>query len=324
MGFGIDYVEKYQQKTGNSIFLHIKRNKKEVESNLTEAVPKKKITRLAIGLEGGFEIDEKAYEIETIYHIYICPAKLFIPFPNQELPLIISNVVEAIISGESAGSLDLKGFIAGTWDGEVRKTSAFAENLLQLQNGVKISPKGWKCQQCDLTNNLWLNLTDGSILCGRKFFDGTGGNNHAVDHYQKTKYPLAVKLGTISSDGKGDVYSYPEDDMVDDPHLKTHLAHFGISVRQLEKTEKSMVEMELELNQKIGEWGLITESINQLQPVYGSGLTGIKNLGNSCYLNSVMQVIFTIPDFIERFVTKSEQYFSQFPSDPANNFNIQT
>ena len=31
---------------------------------------------------------------------------------------------------------------------------------------------GWKCAKCDLTNNLWLNLTDGVILCGRRYFDG--------------------------------------------------------------------------------------------------------------------------------------------------------
>ena len=31
---------------------------------------------------------------------------------------------------------------------------------------------GYKCAKCDITDNLWLNLTDGSILCGRKFFDG--------------------------------------------------------------------------------------------------------------------------------------------------------
>ena len=31
-----------------------------------------------------------------------------------------------------------------------------------------------------------MNLSDGTVLCGRKFFDGTGGNNHAVEHYQAT------------------------------------------------------------------------------------------------------------------------------------------
>lgn len=57
---------------------------------------------------------------------------------------------------------------------------------------------GWKCSKCDMKENLWLNLTDGSILCGRRFWDGTGGNNHALEHYETTKYPLAVKLGTIT------------------------------------------------------------------------------------------------------------------------------
>ena len=33
------------------------------------------------------------------------------------------------------------------------------------------------------------------ILCGRKLWDGSGGNNHAT-----TKYPLAVKLGIITAD----------------------------------------------------------------------------------------------------------------------------
>jgi ubiquitin carboxyl-terminal hydrolase 5/13 len=39
-----------------------------------------------------------------------------------------------------------------------------------------------------------LNLIDETILCGRKFFDDAHENTHAVEHYYKTKYPLAVKL----------------------------------------------------------------------------------------------------------------------------------
>lgn len=46
---------------------------------------------------------------------------------------------------------------------------------------------GWKCQQCDWNENIWLNLAAGAILCGRKFFDGAHENNHAVEHYYKTK-----------------------------------------------------------------------------------------------------------------------------------------
>lgn len=62
---------------------------------------------------------------------------------------------------------------------------------------------GWKCSKCDLRENLWLNLTDGSVLCGKWFFDGSGGNGHALEHYKEMGYPLAVKLGTITPDGAG-------------------------------------------------------------------------------------------------------------------------
>ena len=32
-----------------------------------------------------------------------------------------------------------------------------------------------------------------------------------------------------------DVFSYDEDDMVEDPNLAQHLAHFGINIAQMEK-----------------------------------------------------------------------------------------
>ena len=48
------------------------------------------------------------------------------------------------------------------------------------------------------------------------------------------RYPLAVKLGTITPHG-ADVYSYApdEDDMVTDPLLGDHLAHWGINMLQV-------------------------------------------------------------------------------------------
>lgn len=45
---------------------------------------------------------------------------------------------------------------------------------------------------------------------------------------------MSVKLGTITPDG-ADVYSYDEDDLVVDPNLEKHLAHFGLSTNQMEK-----------------------------------------------------------------------------------------
>ena len=78
-----------------------------------------------------------------------------------------------------------------------------AETVQQVGSGKQIPPSGWRCERCDLTSNLWLNLSDGVILCGRRFFYGSGGNDHAVDHYRQTNYPLAVKLGTITQAGAG-------------------------------------------------------------------------------------------------------------------------
>lgn len=79
-------------------------------------------------------------------------------------------------------------------------------------------------------------------------FDGSGGNGSALRHFEATgkKYPLAVKLGTITPHG-ADVYSYApdEDNMVIDPDLDKHLAHWGINMVQMEKTEKTMNELQV-------------------------------------------------------------------------------
>ena len=44
-----------------------------------------------------------------------------------------------------------------------------------------------------------------------------------------------------------DVYSYApdEDDMVLDPKLREHLAHWGINMMAMEKTEKTMAELQV-------------------------------------------------------------------------------
>lgn len=60
-------------------------------------------------------------------------------------------------------------------------------------------------------------------------------------------YPLAVKLGTITKEGKADVFSYDEDDMVEDPYLNTHLAHFGINITQMEKVNKKYFRLDFVL-----------------------------------------------------------------------------
>lgn len=57
------------------------------------------------------------------------------------------------------------------------------------------------CQKCDLKENLWLCLTCGSLGCGRQQFGGIGGNGHGLQHYEETRHPVSVKLGTITPEG---------------------------------------------------------------------------------------------------------------------------
>ena len=140
-----------------------------------------------------------------------------------------------------------------------------------------------------------------------------------MDHYNEDKAnrgPLAVKLGTITPNGKGDVFSYAEDNMVLDPHLVKHMAHFGINTFALEKTDKYIVEIEIDMNQRIGEWAVLTESGAKLEPVWGPGHTGLHNLGNTCYINSVMQLLFSIPDFTDLYHGQADMFFDA--ADLAN------
>ncbi|KAJ7379748.1 Ubiquitin carboxyl-terminal hydrolase 5 [Desmophyllum pertusum] len=321
LGFCEEHVHLHINKTSHKVFMHLKKVKKIETDTSTDVPPKKKPTRLAIGVEGGFDMEKTKVEYDEFNSLSVLGTggdPLVIPLPNADLPLQVQLSIAGVIAADTSAYKDQ----VASWDGEKRVISKHAQNLLQLDNGVKVPPRGWKCSMCDLKENLWLNLTDGTILCGRRYFDGTGGNNHAIDYYTETKYPLAVKLGTITPDG-ADVFSYDEDDMVEDPNLAQHLAHFGINITQMEKTDKTMAELEIDINMRIREWDVIQESGKKLIPLFGPGYTGLKNLGNSCYMNSVVQVLFTLPEFKQRYGDQCATIFYQAPTDPSGDFNTQ-
>ncbi|KAK3040286.1 hypothetical protein RJ639_028201 [Escallonia herrerae] len=296
LAFGKDCVEWNFQKTGNPVYLHIKQTKKAVP----EDRPSKKPTLLAIGMEGGFDNNEPEYE-ET-YSIVILPIYATFPFPSVELPEKVRLAADAILLAEGA---ERKEQVA-SWTADKKKISEYALTLQQIDNGVVVPPSGWKCAKCDKTENLWLNLTDRMILCGRKNWDGSGGNNHAIEYFNETGYPLAVKLGTITADLEGaDVFSYPEDESVLDPLLPQHLAYFGIDFSSLQKTEMTTAERELDQNTNF-DWNRIQESGEQVEPLFGPGYTGLINLGNRYYINQSLKTAF---DFA--------------PADPTVDLNMQ-
>ena len=70
-----------------------------------------------------------------------------------------------------------------------------------------------KCVDCSLTKNLWMCLECGRFSCGRKNWDGTGGNGHALQHYEKTGHSIVLKV-TSCCKGVQEVYCYKCDNEV--------------------------------------------------------------------------------------------------------------
>jgi ubiquitin carboxyl-terminal hydrolase 5/13 len=66
---------------------------------------------------------------------------------------------------------------ASSWE-EERRESKYARDLEQVEPDRKISPNpaDWVCDFTGVKENLWLNLSTGTIGSGRRHFDGSGGN----------------------------------------------------------------------------------------------------------------------------------------------------
>uniref|UniRef100_A0A8C1WDH3 Ubiquitin carboxyl-terminal hydrolase n=1 Tax=Cyprinus carpio TaxID=7962 RepID=A0A8C1WDH3_CYPCA len=304
LGFGREHVERHYHKTGQSVYMHLKRHL--LFKNISFAF-------FPEDLELNRDFNGVDYEYEDEAKLVIFPDHFEIPLPNiEELPALVSEIVscDAVLNASSP----YKKQEADTWEEEIQ-VSKHARSLRQQENGVRIPPSGWKCAKCEMRENLWLNLTDGSVLCGKWFFDGSGGNGHALEHYKETNFPLAVKLDTITPDG-ADIYSFDEEEAVLDPHISEHLLHFGIDMLQMQRVYN-------DVQPCVSDWEVIQESSLKLKPVYGSGYTGIKNLANSCYLSTTMQVLFSIPEFQRAYVGNLQRIFDYSPLDPTQDFSTQ-
>ncbi|PFH34670.1 hypothetical protein BESB_067030 [Besnoitia besnoiti] len=246
---------------------------------------------------------------------------------SDKLPEMIRAACQALIEHRSTGAAASSAGL-GAWEEEI-KASKYASNLQQVADAPRVGPTDWRCADCGATANLWLNLSDGYIGCGRKLYGIGGGcadgrEGAAIRHFEDTgkKYPLIVKLGTITP-YSADVYSYAadEDSTVLDPHLPEHLAHFGINVQQLTKTEKSTNELALDWNVQ-HEWSRAMEADRELLPCNGAGCVGLRNLGNTCYINAVLQAVTSLPLFREKYVTLLPALFASLAPASAGSHAV--
>ena len=151
----------------------------------------KKITKLAIGKPGGADcFDEKTKQMTNI-HCLSCNVDIDYS-DNQKLKDLVTSIIHTASANDQSN--------IAAWEEELSPCK-HTLTLTQSDN-FKIPPKyDASCGDCSLSSNLWLCLTCGNLGCGRKYWDGSGGNNHGIEHYEKTNHPLAVKTGTITPNG---------------------------------------------------------------------------------------------------------------------------
>ncbi|KAL4927448.1 ubiquitin-specific protease UBP14 [Aspergillus undulatus] len=283
-----EHARLHFKRFGHPLALNIRRTRKKVQRE----EPPQKISKLAVNAE----TEEDLFDTSTRVICYAC-GQADVDKSSGNLLSVIDGVMNATTFSKRE---EIK-----AWEQEFIPCE-HTLGLVQQEPKQIDSQDLSQCSMCDLKQNLWLCLECGNLGCGRSQFGGTGGNSHGLAHFDATSHAVAVKLGSITADGSADIYCYRCNEERVDPELAMHLSHWGINLAGREKTEKSLMEMQVEQNLK---WDFLmtTGDGQELNPVFGAGLTGLSNLGNSCYLSSVVQCLFDLPEFQRRYYHPGEE-----------------
>ncbi|EEH16300.2 hypothetical protein PABG_06387 [Paracoccidioides brasiliensis Pb03] len=272
----------HHKRSGHPLVLNIKRTRKIVQRD----EPPLKMSKLAITAE----TEEDRYDTTTTVNCHSCQVS-DIDKSAGNLPSVVDGVMKALTFSRQE---EVK-----AWEQEYSPCQHVL-SLVQHGSIQENSNDFSKCASCNLKENLWLCLECGNLGCGRSQFGGVGGNSHGLAHADSSSHGVAVKLGSITPEGSADVFCYKCNDEIIDPNLATHLAHWGINIAERQKTEQSLVEMQIEQNLK-WDFSMTGRDGHESKPLFGKGLTGLKNLGNSCYISSAVQCLFSLPEFKERY-----------------------
>lgn len=143
------------------------------------------------------EREEDKFERSTAIRCWECNPLTGSEVPGAALLPNSTKLIDSIFQSMSSGrQSEVK-----AWEEEI-EACEHTLMLEQKEDAVPLEPSGLAhCLKCDLKENLWLCLTCGSLGCGRQQFGGIGGNGHGLQHYEETRHPVSVKLGTITPEG---------------------------------------------------------------------------------------------------------------------------
>jgi ubiquitin carboxyl-terminal hydrolase 5/13 len=299
---GLNQHSRLHQLTrSHPLVVNIRRIRKVVSRD----EPPAKISKISIAAE----TEADRYDYYTTVRCYECSVDV------DKTAGKISAVLDGIMKANTFSRQEE----VKAWEQEF-KTCEHIQNLHQEAPRKIESQDLGHCSLCDLRGNLWLCLQCGNLGCGRAQFGGLRGNSHGLQHKEISGHAVAVKLGSITSNGTADIYCYACNEERIDDKVGAHLAHWGIMLAERQKTEKSLMEMQVDENLR-WEFSMTDDEGHELQKLFGEGFTGLKNIGNSCYLASSMQCLFALPQFQKRYYLPK----SDLPTveDPAQDLETQ-
>ena len=89
----------------------------------------------------------------------------------------------------------------------------------------------------------------------------------------------------------------------------------GVNIATQKKTEKTMTELNIEANNRLTLSKELDEG-KEMIPMFGAGYTGIQNIGNSCYLNSVLQVLYSMPELRNYYLKDAQKHLQTCTNNP--------
>ncbi|KAK3316960.1 hypothetical protein B0H66DRAFT_535198 [Apodospora peruviana] len=277
-----DHSHDHYENFHHPLVLNIRRVRKVIERD----EPPLKISKLAI--EAETEADR--YDNILTVRCLVCGQKELDKTDSRIAP-VVDHIMTADAYAKKQEIL--------AWQMDLEP----CEHVNKLVEGPveKFPPLEEHCNNCDLKANLWLCLECGNLGCGRAQVGGADGNSHGMAHYEETGHGVAIKLGSLSEDRVPDIWCYTCNEDRIHNNIMAFLRNKGLNPAHRQSTEKSQIEMNIEQNFGGFNFSMTGGDGTESTPLFGPGLTGLRNLGNTCYFASILQCLFDMPSFQKRF-----------------------